>query len=221
MLYFILVLLLLLVLLFLHLIQQSKHPTGFIGRIMLKIWNRAYLPMVQWALEDVSGNNIASKILDIGVGNGASTRYLQERFPHATVVGIDISETAIQAAKKLNQQSDIEFLVQDIKETTFPEETFAFVCAFQTHFHWDDVTTALQAIKRALTKDGTFLIACETAKLNYYMKDLASTESFAQFLSECGLTLVSTKSAHNWTAYIIKKKEEAYEINQGNQPAHQ
>ena len=37
---------LLIILIFPYLMYQSKKPSGFVGLRMMKIWNRAYLPMV-------------------------------------------------------------------------------------------------------------------------------------------------------------------------------
>ncbi len=54
-----------------YLVSQSKHPSGFIGRSMMKIWNKAYLPMAQWALS-VLPQKSYGHILDIGIGNGTS-----------------------------------------------------------------------------------------------------------------------------------------------------
>ena len=33
-----------------YLIQQSKKPSGIVGVLMMRLFNKAYLPMVRWAL---------------------------------------------------------------------------------------------------------------------------------------------------------------------------
>lgn len=53
-------------------------------------------------------------ILEIGCGLGHSTAYLAERIPNATFTGIDISETAIDGARKL--YSNHLFMQGDILE---------------------------------------------------------------------------------------------------------
>lgn len=50
--------------LFKYLINQSKQPSGFVGRSMMRIWNKAYLPMAQWALSVLSKKSY-EYILDI------------------------------------------------------------------------------------------------------------------------------------------------------------
>lgn len=91
---------LLLMLLFSRLIQQSKNPSGCVGKQMMKLWNRAYLPMFVWTIRHLD-MTFYPVILDVGVGNGRSTILLKEIFPQGTVTGIDISDTAIAQAKQV------------------------------------------------------------------------------------------------------------------------
>ena len=90
----------LIILAFLYLIYQSKKPSGFVGLWMMKLWNRVYLPMVVWAVSLLEHKKRYNAILDVGVGNGASSKYLKKHFPNSQVLGIDISSTAIRAAEK-------------------------------------------------------------------------------------------------------------------------
>ena len=92
---------LLIILIFPYLVYQSKKPSGFIGLWMMKIWNRAYLPMVVWSVSQLDHKKRFKSILDVGVGNGASSKYLKKHFPNSQVLGIDISTTAIRAAERL------------------------------------------------------------------------------------------------------------------------
>lgn len=39
-----------LIVLFLVLLKQSKYPTGFIGTLMMELWNKVYLPMMRLLL---------------------------------------------------------------------------------------------------------------------------------------------------------------------------
>ena len=91
---------LLLILLFCRLVRQSKNPSGFLGKQMMNLWNRAYLPMFVWTIRHLD-RTFHPVILDVGVGNGRSTILLKEIFPQGTVTGIDISDTAIAQTKQL------------------------------------------------------------------------------------------------------------------------
>ena len=81
--------------LFRHLIKQSKNPKGWIGRQMMRLWNRIYLPMVDWSLAPLMAKTLQN-ILDVGVGNGKSTQHLHEAFPQSNIYGIDISAVRCQ-----------------------------------------------------------------------------------------------------------------------------
>ena len=94
-------LIILIILAFLYLMYQSKKPSGFIGLWMMKIWNRVYMPMVVWSVSQLGYKKQFDSILDVGVGNGASSKYLKMHFPDSQVLGIDISSTAIRAAEKI------------------------------------------------------------------------------------------------------------------------
>ncbi|CEN27250.1 class I SAM-dependent methyltransferase [Lactococcus piscium] len=96
-------------------------------------------------------------VLDIGVGNGATTKYISTHFFCNSIIGIDISEKAIEQAKTKNLENNIRFEKRDIKETQYPSESFELICAFQNHFHWEDLHQSFLEIKRIMSKDGILL----------------------------------------------------------------
>lgn len=130
-----------LIVVFNHLIQQSKEPRGFIGSFMMKLWNRVYIPLVKWTIVDLNNINDDMKILDVGVGNGQSTKLLSEQFPNSEIYGIDISDKAIEDARKMN--SRVIYQVKNVMKTGYKENYFDFIFAFQTHFYWDDLEDSL------------------------------------------------------------------------------
>ena len=93
-------------------------------------------------------------------------------FPNSQVKGMDISTEAISQAQQHYQLEGVTFEVMDVSQLSYPDGRFDLVCAFQTHFHWPNLTQAMLEIKRVLTNDGLFLIACEQSKINYYLPDL-------------------------------------------------
>lgn len=192
-------------LLFLYLLKQSKKPTGLVGIWMMKIWNQVYFLMVEWAISQLEQQNVKN-ILDVGIGNGQSTLYLKQYFPHSKVVGIDISKTAITQAKKWNI-ADLNFELKDVGQTTYSAESFDLITAFQTHFHWPDLSRAFSELRRILRRDGLILLACEWSKLTYFQPELKKEEEFAAFLNNKGLKLVSSQRKNQWILYKIVKKQ--------------
>ena len=151
---------LLIILAFLYLMYQSKRPSGFVGLWMMKLWNRVYMPMVVWAVSQLDYRKRFHAILDVGVGNGVSSKYLKMHFPNSQVLGIDISSTAIRAAERLAEPG-LSFEVKNVENTNLPVEKFDLITAFQTHFHWSDLTQSFLELKRILKPDGIILLACE------------------------------------------------------------
>ena len=188
---------LLLMLLFCRLIQQSKNPSGTLGKRMMKLWNRAYLPMFVWAIRHLD-RTFYPAILDVGVGNGRSTILLKETFPQSTVTGIDISDTAIAQAKQI-EMTNLNFERRDVRETGFSDESFDLITAFQTHFHWQDLEASFMKLRRIL------LLACGYNKLSYFLPEIQSEESFRRFLLLIGFELVTSQRKVSWILYKIVK----------------
>ena len=151
---------LLIILAFLYLMYQSKRPSGLVGLWMMKLWNRVYMPMVVWSVSQLDYKKRYNAILDVGVGNGASSKYLKKHFPNSQVLGIDISSTAIRVAEKFSAPG-LAFEVKNVEKTDLSVSEFDLITAFQTHFHWSDLTQSFLELKRILKPDGIILLACE------------------------------------------------------------
>ena len=195
---------LLIILAFLYLMYQSKRPSGLVGLWMMKLWNRVYMPMVVWSVSQLDYRKGFHAILDVGVGNGASSKYLKMHFPNSQVLGIDISTTAIKSAEELSEPG-LSFEVKNIEKTNLPIEEFDLITAFQTHFHWSDLTQAFTELKRILKPDGIILLACEWSKLAYYLPVFKKREKLESFLSTLDLHLLNSQRNGQWILYQIVK----------------
>ena len=195
---------LLIILVFPYLIYQSKKPSGLIGLWMMRLWNRVYMPMVVWAVSQLDHKKRFHAILDVGVGNGASSKYLKNYFPNSRVLGIDISSTAIRVAEKLSEPG-LAFEVKNVEKTDLSVSEFDLITAFQTHFHWSDLTQAFLELKRILKSDGIILLACEWSKLAYYLPDFTKQEKLESFLTALDLHLLNSQRNGQWILYQIVK----------------
>ena len=195
----------LIILAFLYLIYQSKRPSGLIGLWMMRLWNRVYMPMVVWAVSQLDYRKRFKAILDVGVGNGASSKYLKNNFPNSRVLGIDISSTAIRAAEKL-AEPDLSFEVKNVEKTDLSVSEFDLITAFQTHFHWSNLTQAFLELKRILKPDGIILLACEWSKLAYYLPGFTKQEKLENYLTDLDLHLIDSQRKGQWILYKIGKK---------------
>ena len=195
----------LIILAFPYLMYQSKRPSGLVGLWMMKLWNRVYLPMVVWSVSQLGHKKRYNAILDVGVGNGASSKYLKKHFPNSQVLGIDISSTAIRAAEKLAEPG-LSFEVKNVEKTNLPFEEFDLITAFQTHFHWSNLTQSFLELKRIIKPDGIILLACEWSKLAYYLPDFRKQEKLENYLINLDLHLIDSQRKDQWILYKIVKK---------------
>lgn len=196
---------LLIILAFLYLMYQSKRPSGLVGLWMMKLWNRVYMPMVVWSVSQLDYKKRYNAILDVGVGNGASSKYLKKHFPNSQVLGIDISSTAIRVAEKFSDPG-LAFEVKNVEKTDLSVSEFDLITAFQTHFHWSDLTQSFLELKRILKPDGIILLACEWSKLAYYLPDFRKQEKFENYLINLDLHLIDSQKKGQWIIYKIRKK---------------
>ena len=79
------------------------------------------------------------------------------------------------------------------------------IAAFQTHFHWSDLTQAFLELKRILKPDGIILLACEWSKLAYYLPDFTKQEKLESFLTALDLHLLNSQRNGQWILYQIVK----------------
>lgn len=171
----------------------------------MKLWNKVYLPMAKWSLSFLPAKQF-HRILDIGVGNGATTYYLNQRFKAESIIGIDISEKAIEQAKRLYSDHTITFDRVNIEKTDYFSNSFDLICAFQNHFHWNDLQGGLLEVKRILADDGIFLIGCEYSKVKYFLPDLKEPDAFGEYLDDVGLQLLQLERELDWMVYLVGKR---------------
>lgn len=100
---------------------------------------------------------IAAQVLDAGCGAGYGSAHLAE--VAARVVGVDVSEEAIEYARRRYRRPNLEFMVGDLLALELGDASFDVVCSFETIEHVDDVERYLGEIARVLRPDGTFVVS--------------------------------------------------------------
>ncbi|MBN1329721.1 MAG: class I SAM-dependent methyltransferase [Candidatus Heimdallarchaeota archaeon] len=92
--------------------------------------------------------------LDLGCGLGKITEYIATK-TKAKMIGIDISDKAIEWAKEHTKISDkLSFKVMDINELDFPANTFDVIIALDVLYWVDDQASAMKKIKEILKPNG-------------------------------------------------------------------
>jgi SAM-dependent methyltransferase len=116
------------------------------------------------------------RVLDLGTGTGVLARALARR--GCEVVGVDISEGQVEAAKRLAAEEGLvaEFHVAPAEDTGFPDASFDLITASQCWLYFD-AARAISEVLRLLAPGGRLLtchlcwlprrdvVACTTEEL--------------------------------------------------------
>jgi len=182
------------------LIEQSKKPRGFIGRIMLSIMNIVHNSIFQFGIEHISIRE-NSKILDLGFGGGKILKLLSKKYKSIELFGVDFSLEAIETARKNNihdlQTGKIKLIQADIQKMPFSDNYFDVIMAFQTHYHWENLTLKMKEIHRVLNNPGQFIIVAEKYKINYHMNEFRSKDEINKLFNDIGFVNIEYGETKN------------------------
>ncbi len=98
------------------------------------------------------GDTSQLSILDVSCSTGIICQHYCDHFLNVT--GIDIDTNAVNFAKKSNKRNNIQFLVQDALNTSFPDKHFDVVVCNQMYEHVPDAQQLLNEIERILVPGG-------------------------------------------------------------------
>ena len=166
------------------LIEQSRNPSGMLGRIMLRIMNNAHRSLTAWGLSQLQP---CRNILDVSCGGGNAILTMAQTGKFERIYGIDFSQDAIAIATKKNKKHIDNGLVSishaSVLELPFDDEFFDAATTFQSHYHWPDILQAVQEIHRVLKAGGQFVLVAEKYKIKYHMKEFNNTEKTKELLA--------------------------------------
>lgn len=110
-------------------------------------------------------------ILDFGCGNGEIIGEMKKINPNAQYIGLDVSHTALQEAKKKNPQNSF-FQISDGGEFPIPDDSIDFVFSSEVIEHVYDTENAIKEISRVLKPRGIVLM---TTPFHGFLKNLSIT----------------------------------------------
>lgn len=113
------------------------------------------------------------RVLDIGCGNGAVTKYISEQMPAGRIVGIDISPSMVEFAhRNYAEPGRIDFQQMSADQLAFDHE-FDLVCSFSI-LHWvKRQWDVWSGIHRALRDGGRVLVGFQADHEDFW--DAVST----------------------------------------------
>jgi SAM-dependent methyltransferase len=101
-------------------------------------------------------------VLDAGCGTGYGTAYLAKSA--ARVVGVDVSDEALEYARAHYAGPNVEFLPDDLQELAFPADSFDAVVSFEAVEHLDRPEAFVDHAARVLRSDGVFVVSTPHAE---------------------------------------------------------
>lgn len=144
-----------------RILRQLGHPSGFLGRLILRRLNRVNRGMneaAHAALDPGEGD----RVLEIGFGGGSLIESILEHDRVALVAGADVSTLAIQSARKRFSRAvaagRAEFHKSGEETLPFDNATFSAVCCVNVIYFWPDVPAMLAEALRVLSPGGAFVL---------------------------------------------------------------
>lgn len=97
------------------------------------------------------------KLLEVGCGRGGGASYIQSHLKTKSVVGMDISDSAIKLCRSSHQIDGLDFIVGDSENIPFEKETFDAVLNVESSHCYGNVTSFFSEVQRVLKPEGFFL----------------------------------------------------------------
>jgi len=149
-------------------------------------------------------------ILEIGVGNGRWTEYLQKKASH--LIGVDLVESAIEkCTEKFGGYNNISLYKNDGKSLSFVKsKTIDFIWSFDTFVHIspNDVAEYLKEFSRVMKKNAIAIIHHGKSGNPEAWRSTLTDSMFDSFLKDNGLELIKrTETWGNDNQYRLTHKD--------------
>jgi SAM-dependent methyltransferase len=97
-------------------------------------------------------------LLDVGCGPGNITADLADRVGPGSVVGLDLADAVVAAARADHQRPNLTFDVGDVYALDHDDDSFDVVYAHQVLQHLGDPVAALREMRRVVKPDGVVAV---------------------------------------------------------------
>ena len=106
------------------------------------------------------GDVVGGRVLDVATGRGGFIGVLQRCLKDYTeIVGIDVYERAIQAARDAFSAENVRFIRMDTERLGFRDQSFDVVNVSKSLHHLANVPAALSEMKRVLKSGGRLVVS--------------------------------------------------------------
>jgi ubiquinone/menaquinone biosynthesis C-methylase UbiE len=160
------------------------------------IYNVQYLGEQDAKIEDVLTRlklESSEVVLDLGCGTGFLFRHINNRV--GLLVGVDLSQKALQEAKKHTKNlSNVALVRADADNTPFSDHTFDKVFAITLLQNMPDPTKTLSEMKRAAKPQAIFAVTG--------LKKKFTQENFVDLLERAQLKVVTLNTNQQLKGYV-------------------
>jgi len=110
-------------------------------------------------IESILGSIDGGRVLDVATKEGHFVQVLMKNLhSYSEIVGIDISEQAIETARNNLSQENVQFLVMNAEKLDFENKSFDTVNASASLHHLANIQQVLGEMERVLKPGGRFII---------------------------------------------------------------
>ena len=181
------------------LIEQSRLPTGWFGRMMLRIMNNAHRGLTLWGLSKLQP---CQKVLDVSCGGGNAILSMIKTGKFQRIYGVDLSLDAVSLTtaknRKYIENGLVTILQASVLNLPFENDFFDAVTTFQSHYHWPDILTAMQEIYRVLKPGGQFVLVAEVYKIHYHMREYNDIKKTNALFMDSGFKNIDSQLNNKW-----------------------
>lgn len=134
-------------------------------------FRRSQIYRFQKYIDIFKKNNIKGKILEIGCGTGYFTNLMSKTLKNIDTTAIDISQVAIDKAKK--RYPNINFDIGRLPNIEFEDEVFECITAIEILYYLDakDQVESISQIYRAMKENGFFVVSVNIGGRPYFKLD--------------------------------------------------
>lgn len=95
-----------------------------------------------------------ARVLDVGTGPGRLPLLIAGAAPGLRVEGLDLSPEMIGHARRRAREAGmgdrVTFVVGDVADLAYPDDTFDLVVSTMSHHHWPDAAAGLRELRRVV-----------------------------------------------------------------------
>ena len=138
--------------------KQVQHPEGRLGTVLVRGMTKMTIAHARWTAELMEVDR-HDRILEVGFGNGANIQLLAGQASNGHIVGVEVSETAVQMAAKRNAAAISDgrvtlHLVAPGEAWPVDDETCDKACTVATMYVIADPSAVFREMHRVLKPGG-------------------------------------------------------------------